>query len=83
MQMIALSGGFSAKIHDPAVAEYDKKIVITLLTPMHRNQCICGLVPGHPAIVPVGPGVHDLGECAPSPLRGVERAVGATFNKKK
>ena len=43
---------------------------------------ITGLVPGHPAIVPVGPGVHDLGECAPSPLRGVERAVGVTFNKK-
>ena len=49
---------------------------------MHRNHNICGLVPGHPVIVPVDTGVHVLGECAPSPLRGVERAVGVTFNKK-
>ena len=58
MQMIALSGGFSAKIHDPAVAEYNKKIVITLLTPLRRDQHIFGLVPGHPVKVPVDPGVH-------------------------
>ena len=82
MQMITLSGGFLAKIHDPAVAEYNKRLVLTLLTPMSTDQHICSLVPGHPVIVPVGTGVHNLGECAPSPLCGVEQAVGPTLNKK-
>ena len=76
------SGGFSPLIHDRVPEEYYLNNINNSFSPLRVNTSITrGLVPGSRGTVPVAIATR-LEECTHSPLRGVWRDVGKTFNKK-